>query len=163
MTSQVRLHLSGPGTCRNQVHCESPPAALCTHLFFFFLHINLCISSISSNLIITKSSFSLSPSLSLYFCPSLSLSFHPLEIVFRGKRVSKMEPKDGFVVEGTTSMIHDAGPCKGFLIMHVTSSKVAMVNPLRIGRCDQKEAISGSEIGADNSPGLVAAAAGASL
>jgi len=56
-------------------------------------------------------------------------------------------------------MIHDAGPYKGFLILHVTSSKVAMVNPLRIGRCDQKEAISGSEIGADNSPGVVAAAA----
>ncbi|KOM53062.1 hypothetical protein LR48_Vigan09g172100 [Vigna angularis] len=65
-----------------------------------------------------------------------------------------MEPKDGFVVEG---------PYKGFLIMHVTNSKVAMVNPPRIGRCDQKEAISGSEIGADNSPELVAAAAGASF
>ncbi|KAG2395429.1 uncharacterized protein HKW66_Vig0071950 [Vigna angularis] len=61
------------------------------------------------------------------------------------------------------SMIHDAGPYKGFLIMHVTNSKVAMVNPPRIGRCDQKEAISGSEIGADNSPELVAAAAGASF
>ncbi|CAJ1963111.1 unnamed protein product [Sphenostylis stenocarpa] len=61
------------------------------------------------------------------------------------------------------SMIHDAGPYKGFLIMHVTSSKVTMVNPLKIGRCDQKEAISGSEIGADNSPGVVAAAAGASF
>jgi len=61
-------------------------------------------------------------------------------------------------------MIHDAGPYKGFLIMHVTSSKVAMVNPLRIGRCDRKEAISGSEIGADNSPGVLpVAAAGASF
>lgn len=62
------------------------------------------------------------------------------------------------------SMIHDTGPYKGgFFLMHVASSsskcKVAMsmtmVNdPLRrIGRCDQKkEAISGSEIGADNSP-----------
>jgi len=48
--------------------------------------------------------------------------------------------------------------------MHVTSSKVAMVNPLRIGRCDRKEAISGSEIGADNSPGVLpVAAAGASF
>ncbi|QCD77447.1 hypothetical protein DEO72_LG1g1071 [Vigna unguiculata] len=65
-----------------------------------------------------------------------------------------MKPKDGFVAEG---------PYKRFLIMHVTSSKEAMVNSLRIGRCDQKKAISGSEIGADNSPGLVAAAAGASL
>ncbi|ESW19386.1 hypothetical protein PHAVU_006G120500 [Phaseolus vulgaris] len=61
-----------------------------------------------------------------------------------------MIPKDAFFVKG---------PYKGFLILHVTSSKVAMVNPVRIGRCDQKEAISGSEIGADNSPGVVAAAA----
>lgn len=59
-----------------------------------------------------------------------------------------MKPKDGFVAKG---------PYKGFL-MHVTSNKVTMVNPLRIGRCDQKEAISGSEIGADNSPGVAAAA-----
>ncbi|KAL2341628.1 hypothetical protein Fmac_009568 [Flemingia macrophylla] len=61
-----------------------------------------------------------------------------------------MKPKDGFF----------KGPYKGFLMMHVSSSsrsKLSMVNyPLRIGRCDQKEAISGSEIGADNSPGAAA-------
>lgn len=56
-------------------------------------------------------------------------------------------------------MVHGTGPHKGHL-MHVTSTKVTMVNPLRIGSCDIKEAISGSEIGADTSPaGIMAAAA----
>ncbi|KAL2970305.1 hypothetical protein AAZX31_15G131600 [Glycine max] len=60
-----------------------------------------------------------------------------------------MRPKDGFF---------DKGPYKGGFLMHVTSSNnckvtMTMVNPLRrIGRCDQNESISGSEIGADNSP-----------
>lgn len=44
-------------------------------------------------------------------------------------------------------MIHDTGSHKGYH-MHVRST-TTMVNPLRIGRCDQKETIGGSEIGAD--------------
>ncbi|KAE9594882.1 hypothetical protein Lalb_Chr18g0058521 [Lupinus albus] len=53
-----------------------------------------------------------------------------------------MKPKDIFV----------KGPYKGFFTMHVSRSSKGsnMVNPMIIGSCDQKEAMSsGSEIGAD--------------
>lgn len=56
-----------------------------------------------------------------------------------------MKPKDGFV--------------KGY-VMHV---KVTMVNPLRIGSCDRKEAISGSEIGGDSSQAGIIMVAGSSF
>ncbi|KAL5140851.1 hypothetical protein HKD37_09G024300 [Glycine soja] len=133
-----------------------------THVSFFRQYKHLFISSIPSYLTITKSPLSLSLFHTLTFSVLLFSLLSPSwnNRVGRKKRVSKMRPKDGFFIKG---------PYKGgFFLMHVASSsskcKVAMsmtmVNdPLRrIGRCDQKkEAISGSEIGADNSPAAGAA------